>query len=385
MKIFNSNIRTRLDPASYSESHYKYLDESGRPEAQKVRDLLQSWYDNYPNHEKRDMKCRLQSNIDIQFISAVFELYYYNLLEKLNYTLETHPNNPSGKHTKPDFKVTNDKGELFYLELTTISDKSEKEIAAESRENVVYDSISKINSPNFFVSMLISGSPSSPVPSRKLRRDLENWLNGLDPDIVQKQCDMEERNDLLTFLFKYEDWEIEFLAMPKTPEGRGKSGIRPIGMQSFGAIYDETWKQIRDSIIKKGNHYGKMKYPLLIAVNVLSPYLDDIDIVEALFGKETLIGDFNSESEKDQELNSVWCDSFGPRYKRISTVLISRDIDPWTVSKRNVCLYHNPWATYPYKGNLCKFPQAIIEGGEIKFKDGIHPKEIFNLPTNWPE
>ena len=45
-----------------------------------------------------------------------------------------------------------------------------------------------------------------------------------------------------------------------------------------------TWESIRDAAIRKGQKYGKLEIPLIVAVNVGEFHVDMIDIMQALFG-----------------------------------------------------------------------------------------------------
>ena len=77
------------------------------------------------------------------------------LLLCLGYSVECHPDVPNGlKH--PDFLACSPRGDDFYLEAVLANEASDEKVAEKARMNVVYDTIDRIESPNFFVGMRLS-------------------------------------------------------------------------------------------------------------------------------------------------------------------------------------------------------------------------------------
>ena len=113
LTLFDEKIERISRLAKYSESHYKYLNISDRPEFRVIRTELEHWFSNYPDKEKNEFIRRFQSNNNDQFLSAFFELYIHEILLKLNYKIKIHPDiSSSGNH--PDFLVKSKRREEFY-------------------------------------------------------------------------------------------------------------------------------------------------------------------------------------------------------------------------------------------------------------------------------
>ena len=106
-------------------------------------------------------------------------------------------------------------------------------------------------------------------------------------------------------------------------------------------------------------------------------------MMNALFGKEGV--QFTRSGTKEIRIpDGVWVSKSGPRYTRISAVLLATKVMPWNISKALVRLYHNPWAQRPYASVLNCLPRAIPEGSIIIMKEGDTLAKIFNLPPEWP-
>jgi hypothetical protein len=66
MTIFDDIIREDTDPPHQDETAYAYLNRSGRPEADRVRQLVDDWLTHDPAHDRGSLVGRLRSVIDDQ-------------------------------------------------------------------------------------------------------------------------------------------------------------------------------------------------------------------------------------------------------------------------------------------------------------------------------
>lgn len=387
--IFSDIERTFNGPKQYGEPDFEYLDRSARIESERVRNTIAEWLNNFPESDRSEVISRLKSGNHINFLSASFELYIHEILLRLGYEVSAHPNTSSGKTTKPDFLVRNtETGEEFYVEAVLATDQSNNERAAESRKNIVIDSINKLSSPNFYLSLSADGDPEIPPSGKKLKKKITKWLNELDPDEVSKNIAISGHQAFPRIEINQDGWNVEFAAIPKSPEKRGLENSSTIGSLSNGAQWLGTWESIRDAVLKKGNRYGDIDLPLLVAVNVGQFKVDNIDTMQALFGQEQYIFNSNqldAEPRFERAPNGVWQGPKGIRYKRVSGVIISPDITPWTYSARNICTYVNPWANYKVSGSLFQLSHAQVNGEKMEWIEGNHPRELLGLHDGWPE
>jgi hypothetical protein len=387
MTLFTDVERSFHGAKPYAEPDFEYLDRSARPEAAAIRCVLTRWFAEYPDSEKRDLLGRFQSPDSGQHVSAAFELYLYTLFHKLGCKLVPHPETQAVKATRPDFLVRDPSGVEFYLEAVQSIERSTLDQAAQQRIDVVYDTINRLDSRNFFVAVDPAGVPHTPPPGRRLRNSLKRWLKRLDPDALIPRVMSEGNSALPSLDFEHDGWRLTFTAIPRSPEKRHSPAGAVIGLISEEARWLNTREGIRDSLLSKGGHYGELDLPLLIAVNATVTHLDRIDIMEALFGQEQFVfraSEERQEPEMSRASNGFWNGPKGIRYRRVSGVLIGFDVKPWAYGVRDLTYYMNPSATREVCGSLAALPRAMPEEGKMTWVDGTHPKEILELPDTYP-
>lgn len=383
--IFDTCTRTDLDPAKYSDSKFGYLNRSARPEAERVRDLIEVWAANYPKEHLKELRTRLRG---AGHISAFFELALHEMLRRFQYSLEIHPEVPSRKTTRPDFLVKASATEEFYVEGVLTSDPFEPDAASQARLNQVYDVLNRMDSPNFFLDVSISGSPTKSPPVKKIREFLKRELAQLDPEDVAQTVEKNGLEASPKWQFGDNDWNIEIRPIPKSLKARGKPGVRPIGIISPEAKWIDGCNNIRDAVKDKGGKYGDLQLPYIVAVNALGGFVRDIDVIEALFGKESFVfdrDDLNKPPVMKRRLNGAWTSPARAVYTRVSGVLIANNLTPWNVARSFVRLYHNPWAKRPISQQLFPIPQAVPDDNTMRQVDGLAIRDVFELPERWPE
>jgi hypothetical protein len=277
--MFSPRERTERGSKNHGETDWQYLDRSGRPAAQKVRDLLTSWLASYPEVHRGDLVSRMRGGDDTEFQAATFELLLYSALSRLGCTIEVHPTLPtSTRH--PDFLATSPSGDRVYVEAVLASEFSQDAKAAQRRTKVVLDAIERVDSPDFFIAVDAEGYPETPPSGRRLRAALQRWISGLSYDAVAADLHARGNDALPTFSWSHEGWEISFDAIPKKPDRRGQ------GQRTIGAIFGEARRGTSNEVIKeavkfKGGRYGDLPHPLLVAINVDSISVDKDDEVGA--------------------------------------------------------------------------------------------------------
>lgn len=373
----------------HTEPLYEYLNCSARPSMERVRNLLEDWFSNYPSDAQNELRTRFRASDDIQHRSAFFEIYLHALLSKLGFHIEIHPEIP-GQPTRPEFLVLREGNPIFYLEATLASGPID-ERAADKRENVVYETIDKMNSPNFFIGIKVHGSPNTPPPGRKWRAFLEEWLSELDPDAIGEKLKSDGLEDLPSITRNHDGWNITFQAIPKSPAARGKPGIRPIGIRFFGFEECKEDEWIRNAIKEKATKYGNLDLPYIIAINVLSIFSnDDHMVMDALFGDEAVTFFRPPNGGSDHKLtrapNGAFRGPHGPRNTRVSGVIICSDLLWGNITKINPVLWHNPWASLPFNQDFWSLPQYVpnLDKTRIESKSGRKAVDLFVLPEGWP-
>ena len=386
-KLFEEKERIFTGPKDYIETDFEYLDRSARPEAAAVREFMNDWLSKYPQDEAAELISRLKSREQNSFDGAAFEIALYAILIQLGCEIEVHPELPNGSKKRPDFLVKTPDGEDFYLEATLASEFDTQQIGAERRKNIILQSISKLDSPNFFLGIKAESNPNTPPPSKALRKALSAWLASLDPDEVIGEITAKGYEFVPTLDWQHEGWKVEFEAIPIKPERRGK-GQRVIGTLSGGVRWSNIWESIRDAIRSKGGRYGELDKPFVVAVNVQGHKLDRIDEMQALFGQEEFVfqtGALESGPRFRRANNGAWNGATGPEYTRVSGAWLFGDLNPWNIISRKNTLYFNPWAKSAVPNVMKSINHAFPDNGEMRRIDGESLSRILHLPNSWPE
>jgi hypothetical protein len=390
MHLFDTSIdRPDQGPARHAEPHFRYLNRSGRAEAGRVREVLESWFSRYPQPHQAELRSRFRSPDAVHHQAAFFELYLHELLLILGYTVELHPA-VDGTGRRPDFYAERGATDAFYLEAAVATDKSTDELAMEARLNQIYDALNSVSSPNFFIGVDAPVGPPTPPPGKALRTAVETFIKDLDPDLLAEAFQRRGFDALPRGIFQHDDWSLEFFPVPKSPAARGDLSIRPLGMMgSMKARMVDDSVALRDAIIKKASRYGDLGRPYIVAVNAVGQHLDLIDVMEALFGKETfLVGagpDGRSrEPELQRQPDGAWIGPTGPVNTRVTAALVGSSLMSWSAAAYSPSIYHNPFGKHPCPDALRELPSYHPVGNEMKLQPGTTFQQLAGLPEGWP-
>lgn len=394
MKLFLNNSHTEFGVSPYSESTFSFLNRCGRKEFFPVRALLEEWFMRYPEKEKDEFRKRFQSGDDKQFNSAFFELYLHELLSRIGYQIQVHPKINTENNKSPDFLAIAPNGDKIIFEAVlsseirgegSISEMRAKGDTAIPIRNQVFDSINSLKNPFFYLHLSEKGKPSSLPSLNILNKKLIKWLNNLPYSELTESQKKSEFIDYPKMIFEHSGWEIEFTAYPKSKKSQDSDIIRSHQTEVEKIDYHTP---IKKAIKRKASKYGNLKIPYIIAINVFGHFPDHIDIMNALFGQEAFLLDLDFSKGVDSKLvrrpNGIWTSALNPIHTRISAVIFGFSILPWTVASKDLYLYHNPWASLPYKGLAANFNQFSLIDNEIKKIDGTHPRIVLGLPQTWP-
>jgi hypothetical protein len=373
---------------AYSEPYYDYLNRSSRKSSEQIRLVLENWFSRIPPANKKELQIRFRSSVNVQHQGAFFELYLHELLLRLGYKVEIHPK-IKAKPTHPEFLVFSKDNPIFYLE-GTVAIGSNEEVATEKRENIIYDTLDKLNSPNFFLEVRVNTYSEMPPSGANWRTVLEKKLAQLDPDELSTKVGKNGFELLPSWTLEDRGWKVTFRPIPKSLEARGKPGIRPIGIRWFGPIWCKDHINIRNAIKEKASKYGNLGLPYIIAINVTSYYCDELSIADALFGEENVTvfrksdGSFNHMAGRNP--NGAWWGPRGPQNRRVSAVLMFCYLLWGNIGKLTPLLWHNPWTSKPLDFNFWPIPQMLPnpETSKMEKRSGKTIGEIFNLSPNWP-
>lgn len=381
-KLFEDFPRQHQGFADHIEGTFSFLNRSARPASERVRNILNEWYSRYPNQHKSELKRKFHSDFSVGF----FELLLYELLLRLEHRVDIHPNLGSDKRTHPDFRAHTSGGDILFLEAAVVTDESEEENARNKVLSVLYDQISQMNFPDYYLDIDRIHNPTGRQPSgKKIRHFISQCVKNLDYEALLVLSQLGTIHDLPRWTYKEDKIEIEFGIIPVSKEKRGRDDHRPIGIYPGGFRWGGSDRAIRDKIAKKAGRYGQLGTAYIIALNCLGGFDTSMrDQIRALFGdEEPLFVPSGGDVKLSGKVNAAWYGPKGAKNKRVSAVLLTR-VFPWNLPIAEVNLFHNPWADFPYEGPLTQFPRVLLSGNKLISFPGKSFGSILSLENDWP-
>ncbi len=383
--LFDEYARLDDSPALYSESTYTFLNRAAGERWSQVRALLEDWFSYYHDEHKEQLRNSLTVRDQGQHLGAWWELYIFSLYRCLGYSIdEIHPElDLEGVDTTPDFLVTRD-GESMYVECTVVSATDGPVTDNPGIEAAIYDAINEISDPNFLIRLQIKTEGKEQPRKKHIKAGIGNWLKGINPDDVL--ADITTTGDLDALPqrdFSFHDWVLTCTAIPKSPDKRTEKG-RLLGIPpSASVVFVRNAERIRDALSDKGGHYGprgSLDKPLIIAVLSVNNFAEIRDAADAVFGTTaiSIARDGASSAEPTRRRDGYWRGPDSDRGARVSAVLFSHDMQPWSVASHLPIAFINPWAdnaitAHPPLSTIT----ATDEGEMVETPTKTTPQDVF--------
>lgn len=254
-----------------------------------------------------------------------------------------------------------------------------QEAAGDARLNAAVRVVDEADARNHFLDLQIDGTPAQPVTLRRLRRGLADWIAGLPLT--------EEAKDAAPFVYEEHGMKLTISAfLRRTP--RQEAG-RAIGAQGMEPYWGTPGDGIRESVEKKASRYGNLGAPYVVAVNAMSEYQGEEDVIDAMFGSPCVVirtyDDGRTVTRDSRNPDGVWQGRRGPRKQGLSAVLSTERFYPWSVGQRRARLVRNPWATNPLPALPLSVDERNPVEGRLAKVEGRSFTELFGLPPGWPE
>ena len=389
--VFDDVERDDPTHGRFAETTFEILNRAPGPYWGRVRDLAEEWFARLCAEGQAHVRSRLRARDDRQFRAGFWELYCHESLLRLGYEIACEPDLP-GVARRPDFRAEGRSGS-FVMEATVVGE-SDQQAASDRREAEVLDVIDRVQTDCFFLSLITHSIGPAAPPAALLRRQLTRWLEHIDPDEVMQAIETEGHTfgpTVPAYVWKDAGWHVTFRPIPIKPEARGKPGLRPIGMRGPGEAYilDET-TPLRGAIKDKAGAYGSLGMPYIIAAQMDSFSPDDFPVANALFGHEQvtmrITPDGGIEHASTRAPDGVWFGPAGIQNRRLSAVLFSPYLRPWTVATTVPTLWHHPLAELPAKVDGAPWRIARVDGsGRIGYENPLNPaRQFFGLSQDWP-
>lgn len=382
INLFDKFKREFQGPANLNEPTYDFLNRSARPSIERVRNLLQIWFDRYPVEEKKELAARFKKDKEGGIDSAFHELYIHEYLLLNGFTPQVHPNLESTRN-KPDFLAKQGSNKVCYIEAVTITGESEGEKKENRRRDQLVDIINRSGVKDFFFSIRFIKTKEQQLSANNVIAFLEEKSSTINPDELAESVSEDGIHKLPNWIYKDEGWEIEFSPIPIKPKSRKKKNLRPIGLYSSDFKFIDSKKSILSSLRKKAKKYGSFHEPFVIAANITDPFTELIDVIQALFGdvKSSDIDGITTLSSGD----SFWGNCNRPKNQDVSAVILTFRLNPWTVSNTKMYLFVNPWANHPISQIFNNTTKYELLPTIHAYSSYVDSQSIFGLSKNWPK
>jgi hypothetical protein len=386
VNIFSAVERTDPSPAGHGESHSQFIGRVAGHFWDQVRDLIEEWFSRLCPDAQPDVRGRLRSRDDRQSKGAFLELYLHECLLRMGYAVTCHPE-VDGTSRRPDFLAEKD-GSAVYVEARSAS-PSDVVAGAAARVSTLHESLNKTDSPNFVLWMDVERQGSGPLRARPLRSELEEWLRALNPDAYEDSGN--GRRDFPGRSYVANGWRIRFRAFPKSPEARGKEGVRSLGIYSGGqAFVGQDQEGIKNALSDKGSAYGPLGAPYVVAVASSSMSTDDQDVRNALYGIGSSLVSAGPGGEAYSAAlvrgpDGYWRKGDHWAHRHVSAVLVVKRLHPALVGTQQHTIWEHPDPERPMPP-LPIWRRSAVDGhGAMRFADPARtPAEWFGLTDLWP-
>jgi len=344
--------------------------------------MLEEWFAHWPVRDRQDIRRRLQAKGREQFFGAFWELYLHELHRRLGFACERDPVIPgSSKH--PDFLMS--RGEdSFYLEGTIVGHSTE-EASRLHRERLIIEQINGAYHPDFSVRVRRIVVADNQPSKAAVVKAVEGWLAALDWEAESKRTGEVGRQP---HRIEVAGSVLLLLPWPKIGDARGSRSFPTVVTRTgAGGVVDEP-PTILDDLRDKASRYGDLRRPYVVAVLCLRDFATERDIEQALYGPEVATFSLAADGTPiggprlGRNPDGLWQRGEEQRATRVSAVLSSTHLSPWTLASSTLELWINPWATHPLTAGL---PWAITSAdldanALIRTEASRNPQEVLGLP-----
>ncbi|WP_211257924.1 hypothetical protein [Lentzea albidocapillata] len=377
MAVYTDRIRTDSSPQRGTEPDAEFYERMAGPFWDQARDVITEWWSHLPEHAQRGFRKRLlDRNSNANVSSALWELYLHEMLLGAGCTVEIE--RPLGSRGKtPDFLVTRG-DEQFVVEAIWTSERADDALTA-----ALLDTIDRLPSPNFRVSVTINRAGSTAPQQKRLKSGLTRWLAELDPDHAIADL-MQRHRPLPSYTWQEADWSISFMAFPRDPGRRGIPSSRTIGM------YPPMKEPLRSDLVleavrRKGKKYGELSMPFIVAVGQATYFPEDDDIGNSLYGSPIEYIRSGDSSALRRLPDGYWTTPHTDSHSRVSGVLVVNNPGPWSWAKNTPVLWCSPNSRSIDAPVLPTWGTMHLASGQVERQPPAAPANTaLGLPEDWP-
>ncbi len=382
--ILKQGLQERTEPV------FSYLATSGTPAAKVIRELMEQWFQDYPEEHQNELRQRfVTSKSDID--SPLFELALHATFRRVGAKVEIHPKVSEETDRRPDFLIQLPNGFEFYLEAVLARGQSDDERNRERVINSIYGLIDrKLKSPDYFWSVTVLSQGNIAPSGNQIVNSLAQYMRGLNREEVQEQLTAHGFDSPIKLRWEQDGWSFDFAPIPKSLNSIGNPNHRPLGVFPGGrAQLCRDDSDIRDAIKYKLAHHSNLDKPYIISVNATRWSAQREDFREAIYGSSQLIVTAETSrttaTEETRELNGIWLGKTGPKHQSLIAVLGTVKLHPWTIADSWFTMYENPYIDFPEDARVAELQRLEAKDGVLDKVDGQTIGKLFGLPENWAE
>jgi hypothetical protein len=365
-------------PALHSESHFAFLNRADGPAWQRVRDLLEAWYTEYPDPDG-DLRGRFREHDIRQHAAAWWELYIHTLFRRLGYAVAVHPEIPTGR---PDFLVTRGDSRM-YVECAVLFEDGSRKVS--DSEAWLKDCIDAARNPDFMVGVRIEHFGSLRPKKRHVTRQIEDWLESLDYDPVREAASGGTGTGFPSRSFDFADSRVKLTALPVNPDARGDD-IGRIGMGPGNWAFPiQSADEIRAILKDKAKQCRGADAPVIVAILNWTTFATLREVEQALFGSAAIRHNGRSAC-MIRATDGYWHPGPPPRGSSISAIMFGAVYASRVVAELPA-LWLNPWADKPISEQLPFETRTADNTGDVFLaaEARTNPEMVFELPPSWPD
>lgn len=315
LDLFDDFLRTDASTSKFKIRAYHFLNNSAIPEAENVRTKIRSWSEGFLI--TKEFVSKFRSKIDSVHKAALFELYTFHLLKSFGFNVSNIP--VSGLKT-PDLRAEKAGNKLF-IECTSAS-SSYTDDAEEDNKNLILDSLHKISKGKNLLNVAFITSGKGSPSLKNIRLQIQTMLENGNPSVV------------------IDDSGWKFVVSRSSVSEEDSRGI---GVLASPAKCLTPEKNLLQSLKGKLPAKYKLLAPYLIAVNSHDYFLDEISIVDCLFGASAFQHQLHLNKRSEPSFfiqNAEFANS------SVSGILLLKKWDIYSTEEPNITLWHHPEPKY---------------------------------------
>ncbi len=345
MTLFDEHVDARTVALKRREDpEFDWANRSAIPGIARLRAILESWFQTYPEDKRAEFVTRFRSRDDATHEGALFELFLCALMQGCGFNVEIEPALQGG--SVPDLRLDLKGRPVAYLEATTQQGMHEQRQQDSALRRLLEDASRHTRVPGFIVMAghVVPGKDT--CSPKRLAAWWDNWFASVDHAKVRAECEGHGRPVAQrTFHDEKTGWRITFDLCPL--ESPDKKPEMVVGAFSV-AWWTPSRERLRESIRGKRRQHKHSDLPLVVAVaaNDFVTEPNQGDIAEALAG--TVVhtvtwGDPEHRAVPSRQADGIWPLRDGKRPRDPIGIIMASVCRIRNLATIRACLWDNPW------------------------------------------